>query len=163
MALKEHVHEPCWGLASDGETLALIDIQKGQTIQAMKLKGYTTQAVAVAPDGSRVVVQDMYALLPWEIRSGQQQPPLQDTEIQWSARFLPNSQYLLSGGRGKVNLWDVAAQRKIYEFDTAGTGYLKTIACAPDNRHFAAIPASAGQAIQVFRLPVEAQSTSQGR
>ena len=109
--------------------------------------------MSVAPDGSRVVVQDLCALFLWDIRSGHQQPPLQDTEMQWSARFLPNSKHQLSGGRGKVNLWDVATQRKIYEFDTAGTGYLKTIACSPDNRHFAAIPGSAGQDIQVFRLP----------
>ena len=92
----------------------------------------------------------------WDIRSGHQQPTLQDNEIQWSARFLPNSKYILSGGRGKVNLWEVATQRKIYEFDAAGSGYVKTIACAPDNRHFAAIPSSAGQDLQVFRLPAEA-------
>ncbi len=144
------------GLASDGKTLALIDIQKGATIRTIKLKGHSTQTVAIAPDGSRVVVQDLYALLMWDIPSEHQQPTLQDNEIQWSARFLPNSKYLLSGGRGKVNLWDVATQRKIYEFDVAGSGYVKTIACAPDNRHFAAIPSSAGQDLQVFRLPAEA-------
>lgn len=143
------------GLACDGELLALIDMKEGKVLQTMKLAGHTAQAVAIAPNGSRVVVQDMYALRVWEVRTGKETRPLQDKEIQWSARFLPNGKYLISGGRAKVNLWEVDTQRKIYEFDTAGTYYVQTLACSPDNRHFAAMPGSAGQALQVFRLPAD--------
>ncbi len=143
------------GLASDGETLALIDMKEGKAIQKMKLKSYAAQAVAISPDGTRVVVQDLYTLLMWDVRNGQQYPPFQDHEIQWSARFLPNGKYLLSGGRGKVNLWEVETQRKVYEFDTATAMYVKALAASPDGRHFAAIPNAAGQAIQVFRLPAD--------
>lgn len=91
----------------------------------------------------------------WEIRSGKEFPPLQDREIQWTARFLPNSKYVLSGGRRKANLWEVATGRKIQEFDVAGGYYVQCLACSPDNRHFAALPGSAGQSLQVFRMPAE--------
>ena len=144
------------GLACDGDLIALIDMKEGKAIQTMKLGKRSAQTVAIAPDGSLVVAHDTYALQAWEIRSGKGVPLFQDREIQWSSAFLPNSKYLLSGGLGKVNLWDAATQRKIYEFDTAGSSYVKSIACSPDNRHFAAIPGSAGQSLQVFRLPAEA-------
>ena len=130
-------------------------------IQTMRLASHSAQAVAIAPDGSRVVVGDSYALRIWNIRTGKEYPPLQDQEIQWTARFLPNSKYVLSGGRAKVNLWEVAKQRKVYEFDTAGSYYVQTLAPSPDGRHFAAIPGSAGQDLQVFRLPADVAEEDQ--
>jgi WD40 repeat protein len=143
------------GLASDGEEIVLIDMGEGQAIQKMKLGNRSTQAVAIAPDGSIVVAQDSKGLAAWKIQSGDGCPLLEERDMQWSAEFLPNSKYLLSGGRGKVNLWEVDAHRKMYEFDVGGILYVKTIAVAPDNRLFAAIPSAAGQQIHVFRLPAE--------
>lgn len=143
------------GLGCNGDTAVLIDMKKGEAIQTMNLGRGSCQTVAIAPDGSRIVVNDSYALRSWAIKTGQEYPKLQDQEIQWFATFLPNSKYLLSGGRGKVNLWDLSANRKIYEFDTAGSSYVQAIACSPDNRHFAAIADSAGQELQVFRMPAE--------
>jgi WD40 repeat protein len=145
-------------LASDGDVLVLIDVQQGRTLQSMKLAGGIAHAVAISPDGSRVAVSDRYAVRVWETRTGREQPPLQDKEIQWTARFLPNGKCLLSGASGKVNLWNVQSHQKVYEFDTAQSHlYVQTIACSPDNRHFAAIPAAAGQSLQVFRLPAEVE------
>jgi WD40 repeat protein len=143
------------GLACDGQTLALIDMREGKAIQTMKLDMSVGRSIAIAPDGSRVIAGDLRTLQGWQITSGQGCPVLEDHDLQWFATFLPNSKYLLSGGSGKVNLWDVAAGRKIYEFDVAGGGYIQTIAASPDNRHFAAIPSSAGQDIQVFRMPAQ--------
>jgi len=143
------------GLGCDGQTLALIDIKQGKVIQKMELANRSANAVAIAPDGSSVIVNDMYALRMWDIRSGKEHPRLQEQEIQWFATFLPNSRYILSGGRAKTNLWEVATQRKLYEFDMAGTSYVQMIAASPDNRHFAAIPDSSGQTLQVFRLPAK--------
>jgi len=140
-------------LACDGKTIALIDIRQAKAIQTMELGYGGRQAVAIATDGSRVVTNNAYTLQSWDIKSGKGYPVLQDQEIQWFATFHTRSKYLLSGGRGKVNLWDVENHRKVYEFDTAGSGYVKSIAVSPDNRHFAAIPGSAGQELQVFRMP----------
>lgn len=124
-------------------------------IQTMKLASRTARAVAIAPDGSRVSVSDTFALRMWEIRTGREFLPLQDREMQWTAVFTPNSRYVISGGRGKTNLWAVETNAKLREFGLSGTSYVQTLACSPDNRHFAAIPASAGQELQVFRLPAE--------
>jgi len=140
------------GLGCDGDVIVLVDMQEGKAIQTMKLGKRSAQAVAIAPDGSLVAAQDTYAIQAWEIRSGGGRPLFQDREIQWSAAFLPNAKFLLSGGRGKVNVWDATAHRKIYEFDMAETGYVQTLACSPDNCHFAAI---ASRDLQVFRLPAE--------
>lgn len=143
------------GLGCSGDLAVLIDMKKGEAIQTMKLGSTSTQTVAIAPDGSRIVMSNSYALESWGIKTGEKFPTLQDREIQWSATFLPNSKYLLSGGRGKVNLWELATNRKIYEFDMADIFYVQSITCSPDNRHFAAISSTAGRTLKVFRLPAE--------
>jgi WD40 repeat protein len=140
------------GLACDGETLALLDLKTGKSIQSMKLAGYATRAVAIAPDGSRVAVGETYDIRMWDIRSGNEYPKLEGGETQWAARFSPNSKYLITGGRQKVNLWEVETSRKLYEFDTFRS-YAQVLAYSPDGRHIAAIGAGAGQTLQVFRLP----------
>jgi WD40 repeat protein len=114
------------------------------------------QTAAIAPDGSRVVIADGYDLYSWDIVSGAGDPVFEDREMQWFVIFTPDSKFVLSGARGKVNLWDLASHQKIYEFDTAKTSYVQTIAVSPDGRHFAAIPSSAGQDLQVFRMPASA-------
>jgi len=143
------------GLACDGQIVALLDMGQGKVLQTMKLGSGLVEAAAIAPDGSSVAVADGYNLRLWEIRSGKEYPMLEDDETQWTVGFLPNSKYVLSGGRAKVNVWHLEKQRKVYEFDTAGKYYVQCLACSPDNRHFAAIPGSAGQELQVFRLPAD--------
>jgi len=142
-------------LACDDETLALIDMTSGEVLQTMKLGRGASQSVAISPNGAWVTVSDSYALRVWDIRSGKQLPKLQDDQIPWTAVFSQNGEYVLAGGRGKVTVWEVATQRRLHEFDTAGSYYVQTIAYSPDQRHFAAIPGSAGQDVQVFRLPAE--------
>jgi WD40 repeat protein len=141
------------GLACDGKVIVLVDMKQGKAIQKMEVGRSLPQTVAIAPDGSLVVVNEIYAIKGWEIQSGRALPAFQDKEIQWYAVFLPNSRYILSGGHGKVNVWEASTQRKIYELETAGGSYVQTIACAPDNRHFAAASGSSGRELQVFRLP----------
>jgi WD40 repeat protein len=145
-------------LATDGQTLVLIDVQQGKELQSMKLANLAARATAISRDGSRVAISDLAALRVRETRTGLDQPALQDDEPQWSAQFLPNGKYLLSGANGKVNLWDLQSHQKVYEFDMAeGRGPVQTIACSSDNRRFAAMPFGGGQAIQVFRLPAEVE------
>jgi hypothetical protein len=47
------------------------------------------------------------------------------------------------------------SQKRIAVLATAGTYYVQCLAASPDNLHVAAIPGSAGQDIQVFRIPTE--------
>lgn len=142
-------------LATDGDTVALIDVVEGKPIQVMKLGHHSAHAVDIAPDGSKIAISEMYAVRIWEVRSGKELPVLQDNDIQWSVCFTPNSRYLLSGGSGKVSLWEIATQRKLSEFDIAEHSSIKNVACSPDYWHFAAIGSSAGQTLKVFRLPAD--------
>jgi WD40 repeat protein len=143
------------GLGCDGDVLTLVDMHAGKVLQSTTLGCHSPQAVAIAPDGSRIAVQDQYSLRMWEIRSGTEYQPLKDRGIPWSAAFLPNSKYLISGGRGTINLWDAKSSQRIHEFDTGTIFYVMALACASDNRFFAAYPSAAGQDLQVFRLPEE--------
>jgi WD40 repeat protein len=80
-------------------------------------------------------------------------PTCEDNDTQWTLAFTPDGNRLLAGAAGKVNVWDFKKQRKIFSQATAGTGYIQCLAISPDSKHFAAIPSSAGQDLQVFRLP----------
>ena len=74
-------------------------------------------------------------------------------EIQWSIAFSPDGSRLISGGSGKVNIWEVHKQQRVATQATAGTVYIQTLAISADGKLFAAIPSSAGQDLQVFGMP----------
>ena len=142
-------------LATDGATLLLIDLKKGQVVKQTSLtRSWSSgQAAAFSPDGHLVAAGDSHNIRLWDLKTGKELPKLQDNEIQWTAAFTPDSTRLVSGGSGKVNVWDVRKQRKIHSLSTAGSGYVQCLATSPDNKHVAAIPSSAGQDLQVFRIP----------
>jgi WD40 repeat protein len=143
------------GIASDGETLVVVDCKQGKSMWTRRLPRFVAHAVAFSPNGSRIAVSELSAIRLWECRTGKELPRLQDSEIQWTVAFSSNGKYLVSGGEGKVNVWQLATQRRIAQFDTAGSGYVQSIAVAPGGQYVAAIPASSGQDLQVFRLPAE--------
>lgn len=142
-------------LACDGEILALIDIEQAGAIQTMKLASRSSQAVAIAPDGSRVLVGDAFSLRMWEIRTGREFPPCLGEEMPQVAVFTPNSRYVVSGVKGKTDVWEVETNNKVCEFNSSGTYIVQSVACSPDGRHFAAMAGSSGRDLQVFRLPAE--------
>jgi len=140
------------GLACDGKALLHIDLSGGKPLRTVKLDATAPQAVAISPAGDRVICGDHYALRMWDTNTGNELPRFQDREIQWTAVFTPDGKRICTGASSKVNVWDVATQRRIATLEV-GHSYVQAIACAPDNRHIAAIPGSAGQDLQVLRLP----------
>lgn len=142
-------------LATDGATLLEIDLKKGQVVKHTPLAGSAAagQTAAFSDDGSLVAAGDLYTVRLWDVPTGKELPKLEDNEIQWSAAFTPDGARLVTGGTGKINIWDVGKQRKISSIDTEGSGYVQCLAVSPDNLHVAAIPSSAGQDLQVFRIP----------
>lgn len=142
-------------LATDGASLLLIDVKRNHVAKQTSLtRSWSSgQSAAFSPDGRLVAVGDGYTIRLWELKTGKELPKLQDNEIQWSAAFTPDGTRLVSGGSGKVNVWDVRKQRKIHSLVTAGSGYVQSVATSPDNQHVAAIPSSAGQDLQVLRIP----------
>ncbi len=142
------------GLAADSKSMTLIDIASGKPVQRMELTRMPLQqTVSIAPDGSKVAVSDLYTIRLWDIRSGKEYPKLEEGEIQWSSTFSPDGKYLISGGQGKINVWEVATQKKLYEFDVAQKYYVQSVAYSPDKRHITGSPG--GGDLQVFRLPAD--------
>lgn len=140
--------------ATDGALLLLVDLKKGQATKQFQLtRSWSGQAAAFSADGHYVAAGETYAIRLWDLKTGKELPKLQDSEIQWCAAFTPDGLRLVSGGSGKVNVWDVRKQRKIASIATAGSGYIQTLAVSPDNQHVAAIPSSAGQDLQILRIP----------
>lgn len=141
-------------LATDGATLLSIDLKKKEVTRRGQLASSWSsgQAAAFSSDGEQVAVGDGYNVRLWNLKSRGERPKLEDNEIQWSMVFTPDGTRLISGGNGKINIWDVRKSRKIQVLATAGHGYIQSLAVSSDNRHVAAIPSSAGQDLQVFRL-----------
>ena len=69
------------------------------------------------------------------------------------SRLYARRQSLARWRAEQVDVGDFEKQRKIDSQATADTGYVQCLAISPDSKHVAAIPSSAGQDLQVFRLP----------
>ncbi len=140
-------------MATDGATLLTVDLSKREATATAKLTGSWAagQAAAFSPDGSLVAVGDSYAIRVFETATGKERPVLQDNDIQWSMTFTPDGTRLLSGGNGRVNVWDVRSGRKIYSQSMDDGGYIQALAASPDNKHAAAM--AARRDLLVFRLP----------
>lgn len=140
------------GLASDGGSLILFDLVKGEAIQSMELVSHAAHAVAISPDGRKVAVSNGYAIHVWDTKSGNGFL-LQDQEISWTLRFSPDGRKILAGGRAKVSVWDLIRKNRTKVFDIGKYAYVQSLAVSPDNQHIAAIGSSSGQDLQVLRLP----------
>jgi len=139
-------------LATDGETLIFIDLSRKEVSRTRKLtNSYASgQAAAISADGAHAAVGDGYSIRLFNLASVGEYPPLEDNEIQWSMAFTPDGSRLVSGGSGKLNVWDVKTKHKIASLATSNSGYVQCLATSPDNKHVAAAPSSD---LQVFRLP----------
>jgi WD40 repeat protein len=67
--------------------------------------------------------------------------------------FTPDGRRLLSGGRGNLYVWDLAADQLAASLSAGGSLYVQTIAVSRDGSMAAAIPSAAGQTLYVLRLP----------
>lgn len=111
------------------------------------------QFAAFSPNGQYVAAGDSYNIRLWNVKTKRELGVLKDNEIQWSGAFTPDSDRLVTGGGGRVNVWNVERGKKIASLTTAGSYYVQCLAVSPDDLHVAAIPGSAGQSLQVFRIP----------
>jgi WD40 repeat protein len=142
------------GMATDGETLLFIDLIRKEVSRTRRLSSSrVSQAAAFSADGSHVAVCDGSKIVLANVNNVSEFPPLDDNEMQWSVAFTPDGSRIISGGSGKVNVWEVKSKRKIASLPTAGSYYVQCLATSPDNKHAAAIPGSSSQDLQVFRLP----------
>lgn len=104
LATKERI-----AYATDGARLVEFDLAKKKVASERKLNSSwaSGQAAAFSPNGEYVAVGDTYDIRLWNLKTGKERSKLKQKEIQWSMQFTPDSELLLSGGNGRVNIWDV--------------------------------------------------------
>jgi WD40 repeat protein/mono/diheme cytochrome c family protein len=142
-------------LATDGEMLIFIDLTRKEVSRTRKLTSTWAagNAAAISPDGSLAAVGDSSAIRLFNLESVGEYPPMEDSESQASMAFTPDGTRLVSGARGKLNVWDMKTKRKIASLATGTIFDVQALATSPDNKHAAGIGSAAGQELQVFRLP----------
>jgi hypothetical protein len=138
--------------STDGETLLTINLKTERT-NANKVGKSIGQFAAISLDGKLLATGENYNVRLFDIEENQDLGLLEEQEIQWSGAFTPDNTKLVTGGSGKVNVWDIKRKLRVSALPTEGTGYIQCLAVSPDNWHVAAIPSSAGQRLQVLRLP----------
>lgn len=140
--------------STDGETLLTINLKTERT-NANKVGKSIGQFAAISLDGKLLATGENYNVRLFDIEENKDLGLLEEQEIQWSGAFTPDNSKLVTGGAGKVNVWDIKRKLRVSALPTEGTGYIQCLAVSPDNWHIAAIPSSAGQRLQVLRLPKE--------
>jgi WD40 repeat protein len=138
--------------ATDGETLLTINLKTERT-NANKFGKSIGQFAAISGDGRLLASGEGYNVRLFDIKENKDLGLLEEQEIQWSGEFLPDGLRLVTGSAGKINVWDLTRKSRTTVIPTKGTGYVQCLAVSPDNWHIAAIPSSAGQTLQVLRLP----------
>lgn len=143
-------------LASDGKNLVEIDLAANKVARTLNFKSGMRKGVAISLDGTRIAVACSSAIEVWNTRSFKVVTTVPAHGVQWKLELSPDGKKLLAGQTGHVIIYDVDAGQLIGKVVTAGRYYVKSIACSPDGRYFATIPASAGQSLQIFHLSDEA-------
>ncbi len=151
-----HFDDATTALATDGEALLRIDLTSGEIVQRFKLGHSSPFAAVFSPDGRQLAVSENYNLIVWDTRTGRKLGTCEDQDIQWTVRFNPQAGQIVSGGSGRVAVWDLKTFFRVHQIEVAdGTGYVQCLAVAPDSQHVAAILSRAGQDLQIFRLSRE--------
>jgi WD40 repeat protein len=117
------------------------------------MEGHTgwVRAVAVAPDGRRVVSGGDDTVRIWDLSNGRQERPLGDAAANvWSVAFTPDGRRIITGGAdGLVRVWDLARGR--LECTLEGDGaWVHSVAVAPDGRRV--VSAGADDKVRVWDL-----------
>lgn len=141
------------GKATDGIVLARIDLKSKESETVRLQDSASPQFAAFSPNGRYLAVNDGYNIRLWDLGSTKELPPLKSNEIQWHGAFTPDSERLVSGANGVLNVWDVKTQKRVGVLSNEGTGYVQAIAVSPDGEHVSGCASGAGTALRVFRLP----------
>jgi WD40 repeat protein len=137
--------------ATDGSKLIQYDLAKKKVVSEMKLTDSWAngQAAAFSANAEYVAVGDSYDIRIWNLKSGDEQPRLTQKEIQWSMQFTPDAKTLISGGNGKVNVWDVNQSKLQAVQILRQYSNIQSLAISRDGKQFA-VPIASD--VQVFQL-----------
>jgi WD40 repeat protein len=141
-------------MATDGQQLVRFNLQSGELGTETQLNTNYSHAAAFHPQGTHLAVSYGSEVHEFITDSGVRQRTYQPKKsgIQWSVAFHPNKPWLFTGDRGKVLVWDRNSGEQLAELDLKTTQYVQTLALSADARYIAAVPASAGQSVKIFKI-----------
>jgi WD40 repeat protein len=151
---------PAGRLASggSGRVIHLWEPRTGRAILAPDGSGTASPAIAVSPDGSRLVCTGGSGVRSWETVRGQELGHLAPAEIPTAARsavqavaYSPDGRWVAGGGEDAlIRVWDTAAGQAPRMLE-GSEGPVTCLAFSPDSRHLASAGCT-GQAIWVWSL-----------
>jgi len=143
-------------VATDGRRLFRFDLRRAAEKQSQTLTSSGANAAAFSADGTRLAVSMLSEIRVWDTVAGREIQTLarETRELQWTVRFHPNGRWLMSGGQGRVRIWDVETARCLATVKLDGPFYIQTLAISNDGTLMAIAPSAAGQTLTVVRLPV---------
>lgn len=152
---------PVTALATDGQSVFVIDLKQSTVARTIALEKRHAMAATISRDGKYCATCLGNEIRIWEIESGRRVAELKGKDVQWWLEFTPDSRWLLSGTRGRFDIWDVATGERVGQRNLGTIHYVQTLAVSADSQKVAAVPASAGQTLYVFRL-TEPDSAAKG-
>jgi len=137
------------GVAADGKTMNLLDLTTGKVKKSAKTAKFGGRDVAISPDASKIAIADFSDMMVIDTQSGKQFT-IKDGSSAENCAFTIDSNYLLVGTRGVVNLWDLRKGKKLESMAIGDSG-LSALAVSPDGRHAAA--ATSSSEVIILQLP----------
>jgi WD40 repeat protein len=150
-------------VATDGRQIFRFDLRRAAEKQSRTLARAGANAAAFSTDGTRVAISTLSEIRVWDTITGREIQTLADgtRELQWTVRFHPNSRWLMSGGQGRVWIWDLETARCLATVKLDGPFYIQTLAVSQDGTLMAIAPSAAGQTLTIVRLPVPTQPSGE--
>jgi hypothetical protein len=146
-------------MATDGRQLRQFDLRNAKETRTVTLANAPAHAADFSTDGTRLAISSLSEIRIWDTASGHEVRTLaRDTqEMHWTVRFHPNGRWLVSGGRGRVWIWDIETGRCLATVELDCPFYIQVLAISNDGRLLAITPSAAGQALTIVRLNLDVQ------
>ena len=149
------VEDGNFGLACGQEKLVKFDLQTGNVLDVRQVgRGYH-MAAAFSDDGKYLAVSTGSDVEVLEAGTGKTVATIKSEGVAWSLRFVPETTYLITGGRAEISWWDYSKQAFVASQKVGTFAYVKSFAVSNDRKRVVAIGSSVGQALEAFKVPSE--------
>ncbi|MCA9081480.1 MAG: trypsin-like peptidase domain-containing protein [Planctomycetaceae bacterium] len=141
------------GMGIDQKGAVLVfNLKTGEVAQREQLKvGYSDKAAFVA-DGKNVLLCNGYDVHEHVIQSGARRE-LKGKESTWVAMAVPGHNLIISGGRGKLQTWDLTSGHAGDQIPFPGQiSYIQSLAASADGRYLVAAPTGAQGRVFILDL-----------
>lgn len=112
---------------SDDRTARILDLEQGNAVSTLSNERGNVYAVAISPDGARVVIGGTGCSL-WDAESGIE-IQRSGTDPVWSLAFSPDGSRIVAGGDAAFAILDAETLRPLFQLDR-GFGYQSNVAAS---------------------------------